>query len=51
VTIKRTGTIIAKPSGFFARVYVKPLDGTDERHEGPDDGPKRASGNGKWQNG
>ncbi len=28
---KRTGTIIAKPSGFFARVWVKLPDGTDER--------------------
>ena len=28
---KRTGTIIAKPSGFFARVWVKLPDGTEER--------------------
>jgi integrase len=28
---KRTGTIIAKPSGFFARVWVKLADGTEER--------------------
>ncbi len=28
---KRTGTIIAKPSGFFARVWVKVPDGSEER--------------------
>ncbi len=31
MAIKRTGTIIAKPSGFYARVWVKRPDGTDER--------------------
>ncbi len=29
--VKRSGTIVAKPSGFFARVWVKLPDGTDER--------------------
>ena len=28
---KRTGTIIAKPSGLFARLWVKLEDGTEER--------------------
>ena len=28
---KRTGTIIAKPSGFYARVWVKLPDGTEKR--------------------
>src|SRR5579864_418181 len=28
---KRTGTLVPKPSGFFARVWVKLPDGTEER--------------------
>jgi integrase len=31
MSAKRTGTLVPKPSGFFARVWVKLADGTEER--------------------